>query len=162
MEPVNMGFTDAYFVGRLSYISYQARSISDALLLYLPTSLAFIMVHQFGLRVQPLAFINLFVTFFMECSRPLGKNFHFGFARSGNCICFGVLLQKFSSRIERPIKYTSLYEICFWCNSPSRLDQFIIHLSQYFCWWRSGKGSFIMAIGFYYHIFHSCADSPLF
>jgi len=48
-----------------SYISYYARTITDSLLLYLPTSLAFIMVHWFGLRVLPLAFINSFVTLFL-------------------------------------------------------------------------------------------------
>ena len=48
-----------------SYISNYARSITDSLLLYLPTSLAFIMVHWFGLRVLPLAFINAFVTLFL-------------------------------------------------------------------------------------------------
>ena len=48
-----------------SYISYYARSFTDSLLLYLPTSLAFIMVHWFGLRILPLAFINAFVTLFL-------------------------------------------------------------------------------------------------
>lgn len=48
-----------------SYVSYYARSITDSLLLYLPTSIAFIMVHWFGLRILPLAFINAFVTLFL-------------------------------------------------------------------------------------------------
>jgi signal transduction histidine kinase len=48
-----------------SYISYYARTITDSLLLYLPTSLAFIMVHWFGLRILPLAFINALVTLFL-------------------------------------------------------------------------------------------------
>jgi two-component system, sensor histidine kinase len=48
-----------------SYISYYARSFTDSLLLYMPTSLAFIMVHWFGLRILPLAFINAFVTLFL-------------------------------------------------------------------------------------------------
>jgi len=48
-----------------SYISYYARTITESLLLYLPTSLAFIMVHWFGPRILPLAFINAFVTLFL-------------------------------------------------------------------------------------------------
>ncbi|MEY4931256.1 MAG: hypothetical protein RI909_1980, partial [Bacteroidota bacterium] len=48
-----------------SYISYYARTITDSLLLYLPTSLAFIMVQWFGVRILPLAFINAFVTLFL-------------------------------------------------------------------------------------------------
>lgn len=48
-----------------SYISYYARTITDSLLLYLPTSLAIVMVHWFGPRVLPLAFINAFVTLFL-------------------------------------------------------------------------------------------------
>lgn len=45
-----------------SFISYFARTFTDSLLLYLPTSLAFVMVHWFGLRILPLAFINALVT----------------------------------------------------------------------------------------------------
>ena len=48
-----------------SYISYYARTLTDSLLLYLPTSLAFVMVHWFGPRILPLAFINAFVTLFL-------------------------------------------------------------------------------------------------
>ncbi len=48
-----------------SYISYYLRSYTDSLLLYLPTSLAIVMVHWFGPRILPLAFINAFVTLFL-------------------------------------------------------------------------------------------------
>ena len=45
-----------------SYISFYVRNYTDSLLLYLPTSLAFVMVHWFGPRILPLAFINALVT----------------------------------------------------------------------------------------------------
>jgi signal transduction histidine kinase len=48
-----------------SYISYYLRTYTDSLLLYLPTSLAFVMVHWFGPRILPLAFINAFVTLYL-------------------------------------------------------------------------------------------------
>ncbi len=48
-----------------SYISFYLRSYTDSLLLYLPTSLAIVMVHWFGPRILPLAFINAFVTLFL-------------------------------------------------------------------------------------------------
>lgn len=48
-----------------SYISYYLKGYTDSLLLYLPTSLAFVMVHWFGPRILPLAFINAFVTLFL-------------------------------------------------------------------------------------------------
>lgn len=48
-----------------SYISFYLRSYTDSLLLYLPTSLAIVMVHWFGPRILPLAFINGFVTLFL-------------------------------------------------------------------------------------------------
>lgn len=48
-----------------SYISYYLKSYTDSLLLYLPTSLAIVMVHWFGPRILPLAFINAFVTLFL-------------------------------------------------------------------------------------------------
>ena len=48
-----------------SYISFYVRTYTDSLLLYLPTSLAFVMVHWFGPRILPLAFINALVTLFL-------------------------------------------------------------------------------------------------
>lgn len=45
-----------------SFISYYLKDFTESLLLYLPTSLAIIMVHWFGPRILPLAFINGFVT----------------------------------------------------------------------------------------------------
>ena len=48
-----------------SYISYYARTFTDSLLLYLPTSLAIVMVHWFGPRILPLAFINALFTLFL-------------------------------------------------------------------------------------------------
>jgi len=48
-----------------SYISFYVRNYTDSLLLYLPTSLAFVMVHWFGPRILPLAFINALVTLFL-------------------------------------------------------------------------------------------------
>jgi signal transduction histidine kinase len=48
-----------------SYVSYYLRTYTDSLLLYLPTSLAIVMVHWFGPRILPLAFINAFVTLFL-------------------------------------------------------------------------------------------------
>ena len=48
-----------------SFISNYLKNFTDSLLLYLPTSLAFVMVHWFGLRVLPLAFINAFVTLYL-------------------------------------------------------------------------------------------------
>jgi len=57
-----------------SFISYFARTFTDSLLLYLPTSLAFVMVHWFGPRVLPLAFINAFVTLFLwQAPGPWGR-----------------------------------------------------------------------------------------
>jgi len=48
-----------------SYISFYVRTFTDSLLLYLPTSLAIVMVHWFGPRILPLAFINALVTLFL-------------------------------------------------------------------------------------------------
>ncbi len=45
-----------------SYFSYYTRTFTDSLLLYLPTSLAIVMVHWFGPRVLLLAIINAFFT----------------------------------------------------------------------------------------------------
>lgn len=45
-----------------SYISFYTRNFTNSLLLYLPTSMAYLMVHWFGLRVLPLTFINAIVT----------------------------------------------------------------------------------------------------
>jgi signal transduction histidine kinase len=45
-----------------TFISYYLRNFTDSLLLYLPTSLGFVMVHWFGPRVLPLAFINGYIT----------------------------------------------------------------------------------------------------
>jgi len=48
-----------------SWISFQARNYTGSFLLYLPTSLAFVMVHWFGPRILPLVFINSFVTLYL-------------------------------------------------------------------------------------------------
>src|SRR5690349_4296623 len=48
-----------------SLISYYLRNFTDSLLLYLPTSLAIVLVHWFGLRVLPLTYINSFFTLWL-------------------------------------------------------------------------------------------------
>lgn len=45
-----------------SFISYYLKNLTSSFLLYLPTSIAIVMVHWFGLRVLPLTFINAIVT----------------------------------------------------------------------------------------------------
>ena len=45
-----------------SFISYYLKNLTSSFLLYLPTSIAIVMVHWFGLRVLPLTFLNALVT----------------------------------------------------------------------------------------------------
>jgi two-component system, sensor histidine kinase len=48
-----------------SYISFYAKTFTDSLLLYLPTSIAIVMAHWFGPRILPLAFINALATLYL-------------------------------------------------------------------------------------------------
>lgn len=48
-----------------SLISYYLRNFTDSLLLYLPTSLAIVLVHWFGLRVLPFAYLNSLFTLYL-------------------------------------------------------------------------------------------------
>jgi len=45
-----------------SFISYYLKNLTSSFLLYLPTSIAIVMVHWFGLRVLPLTFLNSILT----------------------------------------------------------------------------------------------------
>jgi two-component system, sensor histidine kinase len=45
-----------------SLISYHLRNLSNSFLLYMPTSIAIVMIHWFGLRVLPLTFLNALFT----------------------------------------------------------------------------------------------------
>ena len=45
-----------------SLVSFYLRNFTDSLLLYLPTAMAIVLVHWFGLRVLPLTYINSFFT----------------------------------------------------------------------------------------------------
>lgn len=45
-----------------SLISYYLKNFADSLLLYLPTSLAIVLMHWFGWRILPLTYINSLVT----------------------------------------------------------------------------------------------------
>lgn len=70
-----------------SFISSYLKNFTDSLLLYLPTSLAFVMVHWFGPRILPLAFINGFVTLFLW-NAPGGWDRLFVFATREPVIVF--------------------------------------------------------------------------
>src|SRR5688572_19586809 len=48
-----------------SLVSYYLRNFTDSLLLYLPTSVAIVLVHWFGVRVLPLTYINSLFTLFL-------------------------------------------------------------------------------------------------
>src|SRR5215510_1486193 len=48
-----------------SVISFYLRNFSDSLLLYLPTSIAIVLVHWLGLRVLPLTYINSYFTLWL-------------------------------------------------------------------------------------------------
>lgn len=45
-----------------SFVSYYLKNLTNSFLLYLPTSIAIVMVHWFGLRVLPLTFLNAIIT----------------------------------------------------------------------------------------------------
>lgn len=48
-----------------SLISYYLRNFTDSLLLYLPTSVAIVLVHWFGVRVLPFTYINSLFTLYL-------------------------------------------------------------------------------------------------
>ncbi len=45
-----------------SFVSYYLKNLTNSFLLYLPTSIAIVMVHWFGIRVLPLTFLNAIIT----------------------------------------------------------------------------------------------------